>query len=59
MESKGTHRDIMANRQDIRLKNKKRKTRTMMGVPIPVDRNVMKKEAEKKLKYKSLYMEMQ
>jgi len=31
----------------------------MIDVPIPVDRNVMQKEAEKKLKYKSLCMEMQ
>jgi hypothetical protein len=31
----------------------------MMDVLIPVDRNVMQKEAEKKLKYKSLYIEMQ
>ena len=46
----------MANRQDIRLKNKKR---TMIDVLIPLDINVMQKEAEKKLKYKSLCMEMQ
>jgi hypothetical protein len=31
----------------------------MIDVPIPVDRNLMQKDAEKKLKYKSLYVELQ
>jgi hypothetical protein len=56
---RGTHRDITANRQDIILKNIRQKTCTVMDVLIPVDRNVMQKEAERKLKYKSLYVEMQ
>ena len=38
--------------------NKKEKTCTLIDVAIPADRNVQK-EAEKKLKYKSLYMEKQ
>ena len=32
--------------------NKKEKTCTLIDVAIPADRNVMQKEAEKKLKYK-------
>ena len=55
----GTHTDVMANRPDIILKNNKEKTCTRIDVPIPVDRNVIQKEAEKKLKYKSLCIEMQ
>ena len=31
----------------------------MTDVPIPVDRNAMQEEAEKKLRYKSLGIEMQ
>jgi len=36
------------------IKNKKEKTCTPIDVAIPTDRNVVQKEAEKKLKYKSL-----
>ena len=48
-----------ANRPDIIIKNKKEKTCTLIDVPIPADRNVEQKEAEKKLKYKSLCIEIQ
>ena len=41
------------------IKNKKEKTCTLIDVAIPADRNVAQKEAEKKLKYKSLCIEMQ
>ena len=41
------------------IKNKKDKTCTMIDVAIPADRNVVQKEAEKKLKYKSLCIEIQ
>ena len=34
--------------------NKKEKTCTLIDVAIPADRNVVQKEVEKKLKYKSL-----
>jgi hypothetical protein len=37
----------------------KEKTRTLIDVAIPADRNVVQKEAEKKLKYKSLCIEIQ
>jgi len=50
---------IIANRPDIIIKNKKEKTCTMIDVAITADRNVVQKEAEKKLKYKSLCMEIQ
>jgi hypothetical protein len=38
---------------------KKRKTWTLIDVAIPADRNVVQKEAEKKLKCKSLCIEIQ
>jgi hypothetical protein len=41
------------------IKNKKEKTCTLTDVAIPADRNVVQKEAEKKLKYKSLCVEIQ
>ena len=54
-----TDREVTANRPDIIIKNKKEKTCTLIGVAIPADRNVVQKEAEKKLKYKSLCIEIQ
>jgi hypothetical protein len=53
-----TDREVTANRPDIIIKNKKEKTCTMIDVAIPADRNVVQKEAEKKLKYKSLGIEI-
>jgi len=44
---------------DIIIKNKKEKTCTMIDVVILADKNVVQKKAEKKLKYKSLYIEIQ
>ena len=41
---------VTANRPDIIIKNKKEKTYTLIDVAIPADRNVVQKEAEKKLK---------
>jgi len=49
-----TNREFTANRPDILIKNKNEKTCTLIDVAIPADRNVVQKEAEKKLKYKSL-----
>jgi hypothetical protein len=51
--------EVTANRPDIIIKNKKEKTCTLINVAIPADRNVVQKEAEKKLKYKSLFIEIQ
>ena len=50
MESSSTQREIKANRPDIIIKNTKEKTCTLIDVAIPADRNVVQKEAEKKLK---------
>ena len=50
-----TDREVTANRPDIIIKNKKEKTCTPIDVAISADRNVVQKEAEKKIKYKSLY----
>ena len=50
-----TDREVTANRPDIIIKNKKeKKTCTLIDVAIPADRNIVQKEAEKRLKYKSL-----
>jgi len=54
-----TDREVTANRPDTIIKNKKGKTCTLIEVAIPADRNVVQKEAEKKLKYKSLGTEIQ
>jgi hypothetical protein len=45
-----TDRKVMANRPDIKIKNKKEKARTPIDVAIPADRNVVQKEAEKEVK---------
>jgi hypothetical protein len=47
------------NNEDIIIKNKKEKLCILIDVAIPADRNVMQKEAEKQLKYKSLCIEIQ
>jgi hypothetical protein len=52
-------REVTANRPDIIIKNKKEKTYTLIDVAIPADRNIVQNEAEKKLKYKSLCIEIQ
>jgi len=54
-----TDREVTAKRPDIIIKNKKEKTCTLIDVAIPTDRNVVQKEEEKKLKYKSLCIEIQ
>jgi hypothetical protein len=53
-----TDREVTANRPDTIIKNKKN-TCTLIAVAIPTDRNVVQKEAEKKLKYMSLGIEIQ
>ena len=50
--------EVTENRPDIIIKNKKEKTCTLIDVAIPADRIDVQKEAEKKLKYKSLCIEM-
>ena len=54
-----TDREVTANRPDIIIKNKKEKTCTLIDVAIPAYRNDVQKDAEKKLKYKSLCIEIQ
>jgi len=54
-----TDREDTANRPDIIIKKKREKTCTLIDVAIPADRNVVQKKAEKKLKYKSLCIEIQ
>jgi hypothetical protein len=52
-----TDGEITENKLDIIIKNEK--TCTLMDMAIPADRNVVQKEAEKNLKYKSLCIEIQ
>jgi len=52
-----TDREVTANRPDIIIKHEKEKTCTLIDVATPADRNVVQKEAEKKLKCKSLCIE--
>ena len=54
-----TDREVTANRPDTIIKNKKEKTCTLIDVAILADRNVVQKEAENKLKSKSLCIEVQ
>ena len=49
-----TDRQVTANRPDIVIKNKTEKTCTLIDVAIPEGRNIVQKEAENRLKYKSL-----
>ena len=54
-----TEREVTTNRPDIIIKNKKEKSCTLIDVAIAAHKNVVQKEAEKKLKYKSLCIEIQ
>jgi hypothetical protein len=54
-----TEGEVTPVRPGIIIKNKKEKTCTLIDVAIPADRNVVQKEAEKKLKYKSSCIEIQ
>jgi hypothetical protein len=49
----------LGNRSDIIIKNKKDKNCLLIDVAVPSDRNVVNKEAEKKLEYKNLSIEIQ
>jgi hypothetical protein len=53
-----TGREVTVNRPDIIIKSKKEKTCVLIDVAIPADRNVTQKEAEKKLKYESLCIQI-
>jgi len=59
--NKGVHtdREVTTNRPDIIIKSNKQKKYTMIDVTISVDTKVVQKEAEKKLKYKNVCIEIQ
>jgi hypothetical protein len=59
VESSSAHREVTANRPDVIIKSKTEMTCTLIDVAIPADRNVVQKKVEKKLKYKSLSVEIQ
>jgi hypothetical protein len=54
-----TDREVLANRPDIIIKNKKYKICLVIDVAISSDRNIIQKESENKLKYKNLSIEIQ
>jgi hypothetical protein len=54
-----TDREVKANKPDIIIKNKKEKTCIVIDVAMPAERNVTQNDAEKKLKYRSLCIEIQ
>jgi hypothetical protein len=54
-----TDREVTAIRPAIIIKNNKENTCTLIDVATPADRNMVQKEAEKKLKYKSSWIEIQ
>jgi len=49
-----THTEVTENRKHIIIKSKNMNTCIMIDVAVAVDRNVVQKAGEKKLKYKSL-----
>ena len=54
-----TDRTIPNNKPDIIIRDNEKRTCLLIDVAIPGDRNVIKKEAEKILKYKDLTIEIQ
>ena len=54
-----TDRNIPSNKPDIVIRDDEKRTCILIAVAIPGDRNVIKKEAEKILKYKDLTTEIQ
>ena len=54
-----TYRTISNNKPDIIIRDNEKGTRMLIDVVISGDRNVIKKEAEKILKYKDLTIEIQ
>ena len=54
-----TDRNVTGNTPCIVVKNKAERTRTLIDVAKPADRNVVQKESEKELKYESLCIEIE
>jgi hypothetical protein len=54
-----TDRTIPNNKPDIIMRDNEKRTCILIAVAIPGDRNVIRKEAEKILKYKDLTIEIQ
>jgi hypothetical protein len=53
-----TDRTILNNKPDTIIRDNEKGTRMVIDVAIPADRNVIKEEAEKILKYKDLIIEI-
>jgi hypothetical protein len=53
------NKEFLKKRPDIIVKNKEDRTCLLIDVVVPSDRNVIQKEAEKKLKYNNLSIEIQ
>jgi hypothetical protein len=54
-----TDRTIPNNKPDVIIRSNEKRTCILIDVAIPGDRNVIKKEAQKILKYKDLTIEIQ
>jgi len=54
-----TDREVRGNRPDIIIKSKKEKTCILIDVAKPADKNIVQKEAEMGLKYKTLCIKVQ
>ena len=52
-------RTIHSNKSDFTIRDNEKRSRMLIDVAIPGDRNVIKKEAEKILKYKELTKKLQ
>jgi hypothetical protein len=54
-----TDTEVLANRPEMIIRNKKDKIYLLIDIAIPSDRNVIQKESKKKLKHKNLSVEIQ
>ena len=54
-----TDKRIPANRPDITIHDRKNRTALLIDVSVPVDNNIIKKTAEKHVKYRDLEIELQ
>jgi hypothetical protein len=54
-----TDREVLENRPDTMIKNKKDKICLLIDVVVPSDRYVIQNESEEKLKYRNLSIEIQ
>ena len=54
-----TEKKIPANRPEITIHDRRNQTTTLIDVSVPIDNNIVKKTAEKHVKYRDLEIEIQ